>query len=125
MTLEPVTYTIAKRPWTLNAERRGSTHWSATRAMTAEWRQWFWVLGVQSKARMHSAHVEIEVAMKAPLQDTGNCYGSVKAALDGLVDAGVLPDDTPAHILSLKFYAPRKVQKGEPESVTVRLIPGG
>lgn len=117
-------FRIEKRPWTLNAERRGSTHWSATRTMTAEWRQWFWVLGMQSKAKMQTAHVEVDVAMKGPLQDTGNCYGSVKAALDGLVDAGVLPDDSPAHILSLKFNAPRKVQKGEPESVTVRLISG-
>jgi hypothetical protein len=92
--------------------------------MTAEWRQWFWVLGLQSKVKMQTAHVEVEVAMKHPIQDTGNCYGSVKAALDGLVDAGVLPDDTPAHVLSIKFNAPRKAQKGEAETLTVRLIPG-
>lgn len=117
-------FRIAKRPWTLNAERRGSTHWSATRAMTAEWRQWFWVLGAQSRVNMQTAHVEVDVTMKHPIQDTGNCYGSVKAALDGLVDAGVLPDDTPAHVLSLRFNAPRKATKGEPEHLTIRLIPG-
>ena len=117
-------FTITKRPWTLNAERRGSTHWSATRAMTAEWRQWFWVLGLESRVKMQTAHVEVDVVMKHPIQDTGNCYGSVKAALDGLVDARVLPDDTPAHILSLKFNAPRKAMKGEPETLTIRLTPG-
>ena len=119
-----IEFRIAKRPWTLNAERRGSTHWSATRALTAEWRQWFWVLGAQSRARFTTAHVEVDVTMKAPLQDTGNCYASVKAALDGLVDARVLPDDTPAHVLSIKFNAPRKAQKGEPETLTIRLTPG-
>lgn len=117
-------FRIAKRPWSLNFERRGSTHWSKTRAMTAEWREWFWVIGLQSKVKMQTAHLEVEVVMRHPVADTGNCYPSFKAALDGLVDAGVLPDDTPAHVLSLKFYAPRKAQKGEPEHLTIRLIPG-
>ena len=39
-------------------------------------------------------------------QDVGACMRAVKAAIDGLVDAGVLPDDTPAHVLSLEFLPP-------------------
>lgn len=39
-------------------------------------------------------------------QDVAACLPSVKAAIDGLVDAGVLVDDTPAHVLSLEFLPP-------------------
>jgi hypothetical protein len=39
-------------------------------------------------------------------QDVAACLPSVKAAIDGLVDAGVLPDDTPNHVLSLEFLPP-------------------
>lgn len=39
-------------------------------------------------------------------QDVAACLPSVKAAIDGLVDAGVLTDDTPAYVLSLSFLPP-------------------
>ena len=42
------------------------------------------------------------------LQDVGACNPSVKAAIDGLVDASVLPDDSPEFVRSLVFLPPRK-----------------
>lgn len=39
-------------------------------------------------------------------QDVAACLPSVKAAIDGLVDAGVLDDDTPEHVRSLSFLPP-------------------
>lgn len=39
-------------------------------------------------------------------QDVGACMRAVKAAVDGLQDAGVLVDDTPEHVLSLSFLPP-------------------
>jgi hypothetical protein len=118
-------FTRQARPWTINAERRGQTHWTRTRALTAEWREHFWALGLQSRLRLTAAHVEVEVVMRAPLADTGACYGSVKAAIDGLVDARVLPGDGPEVVLSITMLAPRKAGKGEPERLTLRLRPGG
>ena len=37
-------------------------------------------------------------------QDVGACFPAVKAAIDGLVDAGVLPDDNPQFVRALTFY---------------------
>jgi hypothetical protein len=41
------------------------------------------------------------------LQDVGACNPSVKAAIDGIVDAGVLPDDSSQYMKSLIFLPPR------------------
>jgi hypothetical protein len=43
---------------------------------------------------------------RAGLQDTGGCFPAVKAAIDGLVDAGLLPNDGPAVVKRLTFNAP-------------------
>ena len=40
--------------------------------------------------------------------DVAACYPAVKAAIDGLVDAGIIVDDTDAHLLSITFL-PREV----------------
>jgi glycine/serine hydroxymethyltransferase len=45
-------------------------------------------------------------------QDVGACFPSAKAAIDGLVHAGVLPDDTPDHVCSLTFHQPRRGPHG-------------
>jgi hypothetical protein len=46
--------------------------------------------------------------------DTAACYPSYKAAQDGLVDAGVWPDDNPKWVRTVVFEAPviRKGQTG-------------
>lgn len=122
MPLKQVSFRFEARPWTLNQERRGSTHWSKRAAMVAEWRQAFGWLGVQQKVKFAAVDVHVEVVMKKPLADTGNAYGSVKAAIDGLVDAGVLPGDGPSVIRRLCMDAPRVPAVGEVEFLTVTLI---
>jgi ribosome-binding factor A len=37
-------------------------------------------------------------------QDVGACFPAVKAAIDGLVDASVVPDDSPEFVRSLTFF---------------------
>ncbi len=39
-------------------------------------------------------------------QDCGACYPAVKAIIDGIVDAGVLVDDTPEYVASIRMDAP-------------------
>ena len=34
----------------------------------------------------------------------GACYPTVKAAIDGIVDAGVILDDNPEHLDSIMFF---------------------
>lgn len=90
--------------------------------MVAEWRQAFaWLAAQQPKYRFDQVDVHVSIIMKKPLADTGNAYGSVKAAIDGLVDAGILPDDGPQVIRTLCMDAPIPAAKGQTESMTVTL----
>ena len=38
--------------------------------------------------------------------DVGNSLPAVKAAVDGLVRFGMVPDDDPRHVVELRFVAP-------------------
>lgn len=116
-------YTYRARPWTLNAERRGSNHWSQTRTKTAEWRQAFWGLGLEKRIRYSSVDITVEVQMRHPVADTGACFPAVKAAIDGLVDAGVLPGDTGQFVRSIRFVAPIRATKDQVEALTLILEP--
>lgn len=116
-------YTYQARPWTMNRERRGDQHWSQTRLRTAEWRKAFWALGIQQRRRFQRVAITVEVFMRAPVADTGACYPAVKAAIDGLVDAGVLPGDTGEHLRSITFLAPIRVGKDQVERLTLVLEP--
>lgn len=89
--------------------------------MVSEWREAFYWLALQQRVKFAQVEVEVDIVMKRPLADTGNAYGSVKAAIDGLVDAGVLPGDGPTVIMRLCMNAPKPAGKGERESLTVTL----
>ena len=116
-----VSLTFNARPWTLNAERAGN-RWKRAE-MVKVWRDAFHWLAIAEKTPMfHEVSVIVDIQMKRPLADTGNAYGSVKAAIDGLVDAGVLPDDGPEVIRVLCMKAPRPTVKGETDSLTLTLI---
>jgi len=116
-----VSFTFEARPWTLNAERAGNRFKRAD--MVKQWREAFhWIAKAQKPPAFDTVSVVVEVVMKKPLADTGNAYGSVKAAIDGLVDAGVLPDDGPEVIRVLCMKAPTPAVKGQRESLTVTLI---
>lgn len=49
----------------------------------------------------------------ARLSDVGNCQPAVKAAIDGLCDYGLWPDDGPQHVRALTFLPPRKTGTDE------------
>lgn len=94
------------RPWTTNAERTWHHHKRAR--LVKETRERWYVLAKQAQIPRLS---QITVAV-IPLAkdrrwrpDVGACYPSVKAAVDGLVDAGVIPDDNPEHLYSITFYS--------------------
>lgn len=40
------------------------------------------------------------------LGDAGSCFYAAKAAVDSLVQAGVLPDDSPKYVAGVFFHAP-------------------
>ncbi len=108
-TLAPdvVTLRFDERPWTSNTERRWH-HYQRAGAVR-RWRAAFALLAREAHMPSLGA-VEVTVtpylANRRGLQDVAGCFPAAKAAIDGLVDAGVLPDDTPEHLRSLTFRAP-------------------
>lgn len=101
------TLTYHARPWSLNVERRTNRFQRAP--MVAEWRDAYRLLALESKVPpLEWIHVEARPQYRTArsLPDTAACVGSVKAAIDGLVDAGVLPDDGPELVRRVTFEAP-------------------
>jgi crossover junction endodeoxyribonuclease RusA len=96
-----------QRPWTTNAERAGNRWERAT--LTKEWRLGFQLLAKSERIPpMVWMSVTVEPHQKGGrLQDVGACNPSVKAAIDGIVDAGVLPDDSSQYVKSLIYLPPR------------------
>lgn len=96
------------RPWTTNAERSGN-RWERAK-LTREWRLAFHLLTSELRPPpLAWCDVEVELwhSTRRSVQDTGACHPAVKAAVDGIVDSGVLLDDTPDIVRSIKFHAPK------------------
>lgn len=94
-----------KRPWTLNAERR--MHRMQRAAHAREWRQAFGWLAIRNRVPAFERAVLIvqpHLAKGQP-QDVDACHPAAKAAIDGLVDAGVLISDGPRHVIEIRYMA--------------------
>ncbi len=83
-------------------------HYHAKARLVKEWRDAFALLARAAKVpHLDRVAVTVEVHLKGKRsQDVGGCYPAAKAGIDGLVDAGVLDDDDPEHLVSLTFLAP-------------------
>ena len=100
-----LTLRLEDRPWTLNVERQGNRYKRA--ALVKKWRKAFADLAEGfSPLEQVAVIAQPELRNRASMPDTGACIGAVKAAIDGLVDAGVLVEDGPAVVKSLTFLAP-------------------
>lgn len=95
--------TYQAKPLTTNAERKGN-RWGRAEHVK-EWRAAFaWLARKQKIPRMRWISVIAQPAQKrGRLQDTAACNPSVKAAIDGLVDAGIVPDDTGDYVREITF----------------------
>lgn len=92
-----------KRPLTTNAERSGNRWTRAT--ITKEWREAYaWIARKERVPSMKWINVTVQPFQKrGRLQDTAACNPAAKAAIDGLVDAGVVPDDTGEYVRQITF----------------------
>lgn len=105
------TLTIPLPTSTVNAERAGDK-WAHRRA-TQQYREAAYLYARQARLpRLDRIAVEATPFGPRIRQDVGACLPSVKAAIDGLVDAHVVPDDTPVHVCRLTFHAPRRGDHG-------------
>lgn len=100
----------AAKPLTTNKERAGN-RWERA-AHVKEWRETFtWLAKKERIPRMQWVNIIAQPFQKrGRLQDTAACNPSVKAAIDGIVDAGVLPDDTGEFVRQITFLP---CQRGE------------
>lgn len=74
-------------------------HWAARSRLTKQLRQWGYLLGRggEGVARFGLQHARVEVEFAYPdrrRRDRSNLAPTVKALMDGLIDAGLLPDDS-------------------------------
>lgn len=97
-----------RRPEPMNAHR--TLHHHARARVDKSWRDEvaYLAIAARPRARFARAAITVEQTCRAgtTLPDVGACYPAAKAAIDGLVDAGVIPNDTPEHLVSLTFTAP-------------------
>jgi crossover junction endodeoxyribonuclease RusA len=100
------------RPWTVNSERAGGARGiggpRARADLTREWRTAFWALCLEQKIPpLQHVHIEaLQVCRDKRMPDIGACYPAAKAAIDGLVDAGVIVDDNGQWVQGLTFVPP-------------------
>lgn len=97
-----------EKPWTHNAERRMNMH--VRGKIVKQWRTDFCLLAKHQKIpRLMSAQISVVPYQKrGKLQDVAACAPAAKAAIDGLVDAGVLPDDSSKFVTAIEFCAPER-----------------
>ncbi len=103
--------------WSTNDDRR--LHWAQRSKLVKEWRD---CTAIIAKARRVGSQPPSVVTISIPFARNGrrdpmNYVGTVvKAMVDGLVDAGVWPDDTPEYV---EVRQPRFVIGGKEVVVTI------
>lgn len=109
-TVSTWTLTYDAKPWSLNQER--TKHWAWRRERVEEWKSAFYWLAKDARVpALERIAVIVDVEMPGVVQDPVNCYPAAKAAIDGLVMAGVVMDDSPEYVASITFTAPRHAKK--------------
>lgn len=100
-----ITIDIPMRPWTANRQR--VMHHMDVAKLVKLWRE------AAAKACEGAGSLQTPVLVDVRLflkgkrsMDCGACYPAVKAAIDGMVDAGVIPDDTPFFLAGILMHAP-------------------
>jgi hypothetical protein len=100
--------------WSINAERKLNHMARASKVKPVRHAAQLRTLNAmrQNGLRQYKVPVHVEFfpvqGKRGPLADTANHLPACKAVLDGIVDAGLLKDDTPAFVQSQRFWSPTK-----------------
>lgn len=83
-------------PWLINRDR--TMHYMARHKLIKEWQWAFKMLAMEAKLPKNLDHISVEIthfftSKRSP--DWGSCEPAAKAALDGLVQYGLVKDDAP------------------------------
>lgn len=110
--------TYNARPISLNRSYGHDRH--SRTAHVIEWRDAFvWLAKKERIPKLDAITVTVVTRLHGRMQDIGNNYVSVKAAIDGLVLARVIPNDTGDHLKALTFLPPVRVPPSEPCSMSL------
>lgn len=111
-----------QRPWTANAER--TWHYHKRADMVRRCRERFgWHTIRKRIPKQQSIYIVAQPHLRngRSMPDVGACFPTVKAAIDGIVDAGTIPNDTPEHLLGLIFLPP---EISGFDGLSIHIIPG-
>lgn len=121
-----LTFTAPTRPMSINE----GGHWAKRRKRLEPWKDAAWVTAHNARvARLIDTGTPIAVQVVLPFRsrqrrDAHNYTGTVvKAVVDGLVRAQIVPDDTPEWVTVLDSEFSIQPDKGEPLTATVRIRP--
>lgn len=94
----PWVITYLAQPWSANAARR--LHWRAEAKLVKQWRtDVCWLAKAQRIPTMERVRISGKVSQqRGVLADQFSYAPAFKAAVDGLVDAGVVADDDQTHV---------------------------
>lgn len=101
------TLRFESRPLLANEARR--LHHQQLAKQVRVWREAFcWLARQQRIPRLEAASIVVrhEVRNRRALCDVGAAFPSIKGLVDGVCDAGVLVNDSPAHLRRLVLEAP-------------------
>lgn len=132
MTNVDLTFTAPTTPLSINKAK--GRHWAANNRLLKPWHDAAWVTAQNHRrqaARTPQGRPVVPITVQAVLpfrtanrRDPHNYTGTVvKAIVDGIKDAGLVPDDTPTWVTVLdpEFVIVR--DKAEPLTATVRIRP--
>lgn len=94
------TLTIESSLPMLNLNQR--MHWAKKAALTKHWRRLTYVNAMAADLPRNLGRVHVVAHVTKPTSrayDVHNLLPTLKAAIDGLVDYGLIPDDTNAHLV--------------------------
>ena len=99
--------------WTLNAER--SWHWSKRASRTKSTREkFYWLSKIEQVPKLDYVSIDIIPLIKkgsgGAVADPGSHFPSAKAAIDGIVDSGVIEDDNGKFIQRITFWSPQPAE---------------
>lgn len=82
-------------------------HWAAKAELTAAWRKRTYVAALSDHPQIDSptrSVVQLVIPVKSVKirRDPHNWFPTVKACVDGLVDAGLWPDDTSEYVVTVE-----------------------
>jgi crossover junction endodeoxyribonuclease RusA len=97
-----VTFTVILTLPPSACSQNSRCHWSERARATSAYRKEAWAMFLQAKPRDWTRRpVKLQVHMRYGRgsrgykpQDVQNAIGALKAAIDGMVDAGIVPDDS-------------------------------